>query len=83
MTEPKFFRMFEVGGSDLVKGMAYDPMTQTLDVEFHKGGIYRYSMVSHLEFCMLITADSAGKAFIAIIRDKKKFEKTSKVSLLP
>lgn len=82
MTEPRFDRIFTVEDSTSIFAYAYDPMTQTLDVAFHSGGIYRYTGVSHFEFACMATASSAGKAFIAIIRDKKKFEKTARTSLV-
>ena len=78
---PDFQRTIEVMDSTMIHEIQYDPMTQTLDASFKKGGVYRYKGVSHLEFSLLVTSGSVGKAFHAMILGKKKAEKTRRESM--
>lgn len=74
---PKFESHIKIEDSSMIAGIQYDPMTQTLDAQFKKGDtVYRYKGVSHLEFALLATKESTGKAFHAMILGKKKSVKT-------
>jgi hypothetical protein len=55
--------------------VGYDPDTQTLEVEFHKGGIYQYYGVPSLMYEGVITASSVGKFFNANIKSVFSYEK--------
>lgn len=46
----------------------YDPNTATLLIHFHNGSVYQYDGVSHELWAGLITAESAGRYFHAVIR---------------
>lgn len=56
--------------SSNVAAAGYDPVTQTLAVEFKNGGIYHYAGVSAQQFQALQHADSFGKHLAAHIRGK-------------
>jgi KTSC domain len=63
-----------VSSSDLAS-VGYDESTQTLEVEFHKGGIYQYFGVPKPLHDGLVTAASPGKFFHANIRNLFSYEK--------
>jgi hypothetical protein len=54
----------------MILSVGYDAESQTLEIEFNKGGLYQYSGVSSSEHEELMAANSIGKFFIAHIRDK-------------
>ena len=56
--------------SSSLASIGYDPVSWTLDVEFRKGGVYRYSGVLPQVYQMLMLAPSKGRFFIAQIRDR-------------
>ncbi len=58
-----------VTSSDL-RSVGYDPATQTLEIEFHSGGIYQYAGVSAAVYRALMTASSHGQYFHAYIKDQ-------------
>lgn len=75
----KFEAYIYVENSEMIEAIQYDPMTQVLDAQFKKGkSVYRYKGVTHLEFSLLVTRESVGKAFHAMILGKKKSEKTDR-----
>ena len=50
--------------SSLIKAIGYDEKTQTLTVEFKKGGKYTYSKVTEQIFNNFRSAPSIGKFFL-------------------
>ncbi len=76
MTTPKFEAVIKIEDSSMIAGIQYDPMTKTMDAQFRNGGVYRYKGVTHLEFSLLVTKRSTGKAFHAMIHGQKKCVKT-------
>ncbi len=77
MTTPKFEAVIKIEDSSMIAGIQYDPMTKTMDAQFRNGGVvYRYNNITHLEFSMLVTKESTGKAFHAMIHGQKKCVKT-------
>lgn len=54
--------------SSQLKSVGYDPETQTLEIEFNSGGIYRYANVTPEMHKGLMEGDSIGKFFHAFIR---------------
>lgn len=49
-----------VNSSDLAS-VGYDAQTQTLEIEFHSGGIYQYLNVPNSIYSALMSASSHGK----------------------
>lgn len=56
--------------STMIAACGYDAETQTMEVQFTGGAIYRYANVPPSVHQSLITAPSIGKQFYATIRDK-------------
>ena len=61
--------------STLIHSYGYDPATLQLDIEFHKGGRYRYSGVTQERFEDFLRSTSKGKHFLAEIKGKYEFQK--------
>lgn len=57
--------------SSNIAEIGYDEQTETLDVLFHNGRVYRYVQVSKPEYDALMGAESIGKHFQAFIRPKQ------------
>lgn len=55
--------------SSNLKSVGYDPVTQTLEVEFHSGGVYQYYGVPVEEFEALMAAKSHGQYLSRYIRN--------------
>ena len=53
--------------SSFVRGIAYDPKKETLQLKL-SSGTYRYYGVPALTFAMLITSPSDGKAYNKLIK---------------
>lgn len=51
-----------------ISSVGYDPESQTLEIEFNKGGVYQYFGVPEHEYEALMGADSKGKYFSANIK---------------
>jgi len=49
--------------SSTIRAVTYDRHTATLDVEFHGGGIYRYTSVSLAVYERFVLASSKGSFF--------------------
>lgn len=64
-----------VSSSNLVS-VGYDPSSETLEIEFKNGSIYRYFNVPPFEHERLMAADSHGVYFNANIKDKYPFERS-------
>lgn len=63
-----------VSSSNLVS-VGYDVNSETMEIEFKNGSIYRYSNVPLFEYERLMSADSHGIYFNANIRDRYSFER--------
>ncbi len=55
--------------SSNLRSIGYDPITYTLEIEFHSGGIYQYTNVPQTIYQQLMAAPSLGKYFHANIRN--------------
>lgn len=67
-------RMFPCESS-LISAYGYDPKALQLDIDFHKGGVYRYSGVTQDRFEEFLRASSKGQHFLQHIKGKYDFEK--------
>ena len=67
-------RMFNCESS-LIRAYGYDPGKRDLDIEFMRGGTYRYADVPQEAFEEFLRAESKGKHFLANIRDKFSWTK--------
>lgn len=65
-----------VNSSDL-KSVGYDEKSQTLEIEFNGGGIYIYSKVPKEVYEHLMKADSHGKFFHRMIKNKFAYKRTN------
>ena len=63
-----------VTSSDIAS-VGYDTSTQTLEIEFHATGTYRYFSVPQEVFDSLRTTPSPGKFFLQNIKTKFAWEK--------
>jgi hypothetical protein len=63
-----------VSSSNLVS-VGYDPGSETLEVEFTSGTIYRYLNVPSFEHERLMAANSHGIYFNTNIKDRYPFER--------
>jgi hypothetical protein len=63
-----------VTSSDIATA-GYDDATQTLEIEFHATGIYRYFSVPKEIFDSLLSTPSPGKFFLQNIKGKFAWEK--------
>ena len=60
-----------------IRSIGYDASTQTLEVEFHSGGIYQYDGVPESEYRNLMAASSHGQYFIAHIKNTYQWHQIS------
>jgi len=65
-----------VSSSDIAS-FGYDPATETLEIEFHATGVYRYFSVPAELFETLRNAPSPGKFFRQNIKGKFAWEKAA------
>lgn len=57
--------------STMIRSIGYEPETQSLEIEFAKGGAcYLYSEFPEDEYAAFKSADSFGKFFLARIKDR-------------
>ncbi|EKE18703.1 MAG: hypothetical protein ACD_9C00258G0004 [uncultured bacterium] len=61
--------------SSNVKSVGYETDTETLEIEFHSGGIYQYFRVSEYVYNLLMSASSIGGYFDEHIKDRYHFNK--------
>ena len=54
--------------SSNLASVGYDPATQTLEIEFHHGGVYQYFDVPSSIYDGLVVASSKGQYFAANIK---------------
>lgn len=60
----------EVVTSSSLRSIGYDRSTQTLEIEFESGSVYRYAGVPLELWLKLKRAPSKGKFFQAYVRDR-------------
>ena len=65
-----------VTSSDITS-IGYDEPSQTLEIEFHATGIYRYFSVPKEIFDALLTTPSPGKFFLQNVKTKFAWEKVA------
>ena len=63
--------------SSNIRSVGYETTTQTLEIEFHGGRIYRYSGVAYEVYQSLMSAASIGSYFYAHIRDQYPYTRVS------
>lgn len=61
--------------SSNIASIGYDDATQTLEIEFHGGGIYQYHNVPTSTYQGLMDASSHGQFFHQFIKDRFSFTK--------
>lgn len=61
--------------SSLLKSVGYSAETKTLEVEFSKGGIYRYFNVPPEKHTAMMAAESVGSYFLKNVKMDHSFEK--------
>lgn len=61
--------------SSAIRSVGYDEASQTLEVEFPKGEVYRYSEVPASVYREMLIAPSIGHYFHANVRNKFSFVK--------
>ena len=59
--------------SSTLQSVGYDPETQTLELAFLSGGIYRYSGVPQAVYSGILRAASKGSYFHQEIKDRYPF----------
>jgi len=57
--------------SSNLASVGHDPRTNTLEVKFHSGKVFRYSDVNIDEFAALVNAKSIGSHFANLIKPVK------------
>ncbi len=60
-----------------VAAVGFDAGTQTLEIEFHNGGVYQYYGVPEHMFTEMIHAPSAGKFLNMYIKDRYPYSRVS------
>lgn len=65
---------FKPLNSTNIHSVAYDPISQVMEVKFHSGGHYRYFGVSPETHEELTSAESPGRFFGAHVRGKHRHE---------
>jgi hypothetical protein len=63
-----------ISSSDIAS-IGYDATTETLEIEFHATGVYRYFSVPKPVFDSLAATPSPGKYFLQNIKGKYAWEK--------
>jgi hypothetical protein len=59
--------------SSSIASIGYDAGDETLEIEFHSGGVYQYFDVPAHAHAALRDADSIGRHFVAHVRDRYEF----------
>ncbi len=60
-----------------LRSVGYDQETLTLEVEFHRGGTYRYLGVKSSMHAALMAASSKGRYFNTYIKDVYSYERVA------
>lgn len=63
--------------SGSLKSIGYDPESQTLEVEFQDGGIFRYAAVPEFLYRGLMLAKSKGAFFNTRLHGRFQFERVN------
>jgi hypothetical protein len=66
--------------SSMLREVAYDPETRTLEVEFTSGGVYEYHDVPPEVYADLLRAESHGQYFRAHVRGAYPYRRLKKAS---
>ena len=61
--------------SSNLRSVGYDSSTETLEVEFHHGGVYQYFGVPSNVHDMLMSAHSHGEYFAANVKNNYRWQK--------
>jgi hypothetical protein len=61
--------------SSAILRVGYEPSSAVLEIEFEKGGVYRYFDVPEPVFRELLEAPSIGQYFLANVRDVFRYAK--------
>jgi hypothetical protein len=61
--------------SSNIRSVGYDPVSQTLEVEFHSGSIYQYSGVPETIYQGFMCAASKGSYFHAHVKGRYPYTK--------
>ncbi len=60
----------QISDSSTIKSIGYSYDTKTLEIEFHRGGVYQYAGVPQATYQEFIGADSVGSYFHANIKNQ-------------
>jgi len=63
--------------STRIEDMGYDPESQTAEIAFVSGGIYRYFNVPEDIYYAVLNAASVGRAFDQLIKGSYDYERIS------
>jgi hypothetical protein len=67
----------QVVDSSSLRSIGYDRRSQTLEIEFDSGGVYRYLDVPNAVWLGLKQAESKGKFFQAHVREQYRASRIS------
>jgi hypothetical protein len=76
MTEKIWSRRLEINDSENLQWIGYDLQTKEMVIQFQSGGLYHYSPVPLWLFGKIASAESAGKAFQALLRNNRAIKAT-------
>jgi hypothetical protein len=62
--------------SSSIASLGYSPQDHLLEVEFHRGAVYRFFLVPEVVYRDFLCAESKGRYFNQSIRDRFPFETT-------
>jgi hypothetical protein len=60
----------DLARSGTLASVTYEASSSTLDVEFRKGGVYRYFMIPQALVRLLVEAESPGHVYVTQIRGR-------------
>jgi hypothetical protein len=80
--EFKTMERVAVSSSNL-SSVGYDAESQTLEIEFHNGGVYQYAGVPEEVYEGLLSADSQGKYFSRQHQEQLPIQQTLIPALAP
>ena len=63
--------------SSNLHSVGYNPTTETLEIKFHKSGVYQYFNVPNSIYDKLMSASSKGTFFDNHIKERFRYRKTS------
>ena len=69
--------------SSNLQSVGYDVQTKTLEVQFNNGSVYQYYQVPHEVYLGLMTAESHGKYFHAVIRNVYQYKEMGYEQIQP